>query len=181
MMSPRQYAQHRRTRKLAGANLSAVQRAISRGRITTTRGKIDAARADKEWVTNTRAHQPGQLRGKRLKGSRQDANLAKPGSIRHFETRLIALKVKKAEHELALLSGKWMKVEDVKKLAFNQGRVYRDQLLGLPDRIIPMVAAECGADPAKLAVAFDKYFQGFLAQLSESIVMEYGNETKVGN
>ena len=57
IMSLRQYAKHR------GVALSAVQKAIQSGRISTLAdGRVDSDTADAEWQRNTTAHAPAVTR-----------------------------------------------------------------------------------------------------------------------
>lgn len=61
-ISQRAYAKTRKEKGLPGGSLTAVQHALSAGRITLdSNGKIDPARADADWELNT---DPGRRRAK---------------------------------------------------------------------------------------------------------------------
>ena len=132
-MSQRQYAKHR------GVAESAVRKAIKSGRITPEGdGRIESKQADTDWEANTispRAaprdeDEPGQF------GASQ---YTKARAVReHYQARLA-----KIEYEERI--GKLVNADEVQVAAFNKFRQYRDAMLGIPDRVAAMCAAETDA------------------------------------
>ena len=137
VLSQRAYAKHR------GVALSAVQKAISTGRISTMAdGRIDPGVADAEWAANTKARPPVV---RRQADDDQDASGAaqysKARAVReHCQARLA-----KIEYEERV--GSLVSKDEVQVAAFNTHRVIRDAMLNIPDRIAAMLAAE--TDEAK--------------------------------
>lgn len=54
LMTPAEYARHRKQAGLSGGTPQAVQKAVDSGRITVENGKIDAEAADLAWKRRTR-------------------------------------------------------------------------------------------------------------------------------
>jgi hypothetical protein len=140
VMSQRAYARHR------GVAVSAVQKAIDSGRISTLPdGQIDSDAADEQWAHNTRqaappasrrAHQPDD---DEVFGASQ---YTKARAVReHYQARLAKL-------EFEEKTGKLVPADDVKIAAFNLFRQFRDHMLNIPDRLAAILAAE--ADAAKV-------------------------------
>ncbi len=136
-MSQRAYARHR------GVALSAVQKAIETGRISTQPdGKIDSEQADVEWEQNTRRHAPPAAKREQ---EDDDASLfgasqyTKARAVReHYQARLAKIEY---EERVAKLVPK----DEVQVAAFNKFRQFRDHILNIPDRVAAMVAAETEA------------------------------------
>ncbi len=124
-MSLRQYAAHR------GVSLPSVQKAIKTGRISQLpNGLIESEGADREWAENTGPRYLGEEDGF---GATQ---YTKARAVReHYQARLAKLEY---EEKVGSLVSK----DEVKIAAFNKGRILRDGMLNLADRIAPMVAAE---------------------------------------
>ena len=132
LMGVREYARHR------DVTQAAVQDAIRSGKISEAivlkgqRKKIDQEKADKLWtdrtsVNNSNAHtNPSQL-GQSL----HKAKVAK-------ETYAAKL----AQLAFDQKSGKLCRVADVKKAAWEIGRVTSDKLMSIPDKLAPVFAAE---------------------------------------
>jgi len=136
-MSQRAYARHR------GVAVSAVQKAIDSGRISTLpNGQIDSDVADEEWARNTRAFvPPGARRG----GQDDDidafgaSQYNKARAVReHYQARLAKLEFEEKTAKLIL-------ADEVKVAAFNLFRQYRDHMLNIPDRVAAILAAESEA------------------------------------
>jgi hypothetical protein len=129
-LSLRAYARHR------GVSLAAVQKAIQTGRIqTTAEGRIDVAQADQEWERNTHygttpATGDGAVSGPSYAQSRaiREAYLARLAKIEYEER-----------------TGKLISRDEVQVAAFNRFRVFRDNMLNIPDRMAAMLAAESDA------------------------------------
>jgi hypothetical protein len=133
ILSQRAYARHR------GVALSAVQKAISTGRISTMAdGRIDSDVADGEWAANTRTRPPAARRTQ----SDDDgdafgaAQYTKARAVReHYQARLA-----KIEYEERV--GSLVSKDEVQIASFNKFRQFRDAMLNIPDRIAAMLAAE---------------------------------------
>jgi hypothetical protein len=121
------YARHR------GVSHTAVQKAIAAGRITTLRdGSIDPAVADAEWERNTLYPQAGS-------GS---AEFSRARTVHEqYRARLAKLAY---EEKVGTLVSK----AEVQTAAFNEYRRFRDRMLGIPDRVSAILAAE--SDAAKV-------------------------------
>src|ERR1700676_3866604 len=146
-MSLRAYAKRR------GCAMSAVQKAIQSGRITTTAdGKIDPVQADAEWGENTapRAGLPTRHRNlpppRRLSASiSPDPALAGGGSYlvaRGVREGFLA-RLAKIQYEEKL--GKLINRDEVQVERFNTNRIIRDGVLNIPDRVSAQLAAETDA------------------------------------
>jgi hypothetical protein len=138
VLSQRAYAKHR------GVALSAVQKAISTGRISTmSDGRIDSGVADGEWAANTKARPPAVRRqqGEDDSDAFGAAQYSKARAVReHYQARLA-----KIEYEERV--GSLVSKDEVQVAAFNTHRVIRDAMLNIPDRVAAMLAAE--TDEAK--------------------------------
>ncbi len=131
----REYARQR------GTSLSTVQKAIRSGRISTLQnGMIDSDVADREWRENTEARPMGSTRRRQDEDDGFGANqYTKARAVReHYQARLAKLEY---EEKVGSLVSK----DEVKIAAFNKGRVLRDAMLNLPDRLAAMLAAEADA------------------------------------
>ncbi len=119
-ISIRAYARHR------GVSHTAVEKAIAAGRITTLAdGSIDAATADAEWERNTFYPHGG--------GSSQ---FTQARSVHeHYRARLAKL-----DYEERI--GQLVRADEVREVAFNTYRQFRDRMLAIPDRIAAQLAAE---------------------------------------
>jgi hypothetical protein len=132
IMSQRAYARHR------GMALSAVQKAIASGRISTLAdGQIDSEVADREWTANTIARPPAFRRSPEDDAEGFGASqYTKARAVReHYQARLAKLEY---EERVASLVSK----DEVQVAAFNKFRQFRDHMLNIPDRIAAMLAAE---------------------------------------
>lgn len=149
ILSQRGYARHR---KMA---LSAVQKAISTGRISTLPdGRIDSDVADDEWEANTNARP-----ARRQQDDDQDvfgaAQYSKARAVReHYQARL-----SKIEYEEKI--GSLVSKDEIKIAQFNIDRQRRDAMLNIPDRVCAIIAAEmkdalvAAGLPAERATAID--------------------------
>lgn len=147
-LSIRAYAAHR------GCSKSAVMKAVQSGRITRDEdGKIDPAKADLQWERNS---DPGQVEAQ--KEAQQPAPQAKPKTKTdetaptassaegptYIQSRAIrelyVARLRKMEYEEK--AGRLVPLEKVTVRWFNLARQLRDQLLGIPNRIDAILAAE---------------------------------------
>ncbi len=138
-LSQRAYAKHR------GISESAVRKAIKNGRIARNKnGKLDPQKADKEWQKNT---DPAQIKVADKIGNAQEAqshnhpSLAGPSyqQSRAFKEAYSAKLIKlQFERELKRL----IPADEVKISAFNAGRMVRDRILNIPDRVMPQLVGK---------------------------------------
>lgn len=75
----------------------------------------------------------------------QAAGRVETGPLAHERRRLTAAKAARAEFELRELAGELVKRSDVERETFAVQRTLRDRVMGIPDRIAPIVAAEADA------------------------------------
>ena len=133
VLSLRAYAKHR------GVVMSAVQKAIQSGRIATTPdGKIDSDIADAEWKANTRQQQQRRPAG--------------AGGLDYFRARAVreGYLARLAKIEFEEKTAKLISRDEVQVAAFTNGRMARDNLLNIPDRLAATLAAETDADKVHL-------------------------------
>ena len=136
VLSLRQYAKHR------GVALSAVQKAIQSGRISTLAdGKIDPDTADVEWAQNTAYHAPPI--GSRI----QDAEDVPIGSQQYNKARAVRehYQARLAKLEFEERTATLVRKDEVQAAAFNKFRQFRDHILNIPDRVAAVMAAETDA------------------------------------
>jgi hypothetical protein len=132
-LSIRAYAKYR------GVSESAVRKAINQGRISKDKnGKINPIKADNQWSQNT---DPAQIKRtisteKPYYAQSSANNLTGPSyqqsrAIKEaYTAKLIRLQFEKESKKL-------ISVDEVKISAFNAGRMIRDRILNIPDRVIP--------------------------------------------
>ena len=137
ILSQRAYARHR------GVALSAVQKSIETGRISTQPdGRIDSEQADVDWEQNTTRHAPPIAK----RGQDEDdasifgaSQYTKARAVReYYQARLARIEY---EERVAKLVAK----DEVQVAAFNKFRQFRDHMLNIPDRVAAVVAAETEA------------------------------------
>ena len=144
-MSIRAYAKRR------GCAMSAVQKAISTGRITPTAdGKIDPAQADAEWEQKTapRPVAPARHRTSPIPQRRVSTSAAPEPALAGGGNYLFARGVRegflarlaKIQYEEKL--GKLINRDEVQVERFNTNRIIRDGVLNIPDRVSAQLAAE---------------------------------------
>jgi len=155
VLSLRAYAKHR------GVVMSAVQKAIQSGRITTTPdGKIDSDRADAEWKAKTRQQQQRRPAGARVPARTSVASVvesertetAGAGGLDYFRARAVreGYLARLAKIEFEEKTAKLISRDEVQVAAFTNGRMARDNLLNIPDRLAATLAAETDADKVHL-------------------------------
>ena len=151
-MSLRAYAKHR------GVAMSAVQKAIRTGRITTaTDGKIDPAQGDAEWERNTaprprhrKSITPGRTAGRTAlqvprqagTGPQPALDPSSPGgyaTARAVREQYLA-RITKIHHDQ--LAGKLVSRDEVAVEEFNEKRIIRDGVLNIAERVSAQLAAE---------------------------------------
>jgi hypothetical protein len=128
-------------------SLAAVQKAIHSGRITPNAdGLIDSDRADAEWSAKTR---PGQRRAQSAPPAvREPAEAAGAGGLDYFRARAIreSYLARLAKIEFEEKTAKLVSRDEVQVAAFTRGRVVRDNLLNIADRLAATLAAESDVD-----------------------------------
>jgi len=181
-LSIRGYARHR------GVSHTAVRKALATGRITLAEdGKIDPQSADEQWTTSTNLSKPrnsitGVPKKRRALGSPSDAlgspgfdepvapPLAEAGATRLASSYAASRAAREAYlARLAKLdfeqrSGKLVDADEVRVQIFGLGRRMRDALMGLPDRLAPVLAGQ--TDQAEIHRLLAQEIMASLAELS---------------
>jgi pyruvate/2-oxoglutarate dehydrogenase complex dihydrolipoamide acyltransferase (E2) component len=140
LLSLRAYAKHR------GVSLAAVQKTIHSGRITPNAdGLIDSDRADAEWNAKTR---PGQRRTRPAAVTPREPAEAPTAGLDYFRARAIreSYLARLAKIEFEERIAKVVDRDEVQVAAFTRGRVVRDNMLNIPDRVAATLAAESDVD-----------------------------------
>jgi hypothetical protein len=178
----RGYARHR------GVSHTAVRKALAAGRITAgPGGRIDPALADQEWATSTNLSKPrNSVTGVPKKRKAPNA-LSDPLGVPGLEEglalppgeggapRLVssyaasraareAYLARLAKLDFEQRSGKLVDADEVRAQIFGLGRRLRDALLGLPDRLAPVLAGQ--ADQAAVHQLLTEEIMVCLAELS---------------
>ena len=134
LLSIRKYAEHR------NISHTAVQKAIKQGRIhLTPGGRIDVDLADRDWERNTspvNSPSPGARPSLPHEKPQSGPTYAQSRAVRELYLARLA----KLEFEER--SGKLISVDEVTNATFTKARAIRDNLLNIPDRLAPMLAAE---------------------------------------
>ncbi len=160
----RAYARHR------GVSHTAVRKAIASGRIVAAAdGTLDPAEADRQWTETTDLSKPrnsvtGVPKKRRIPGAPSDplgvpgpeAADAVNGGSQGDTARLVssyaasraareAFQARLVKLEFEQRSGKLVDADEVRAQIFALGRRARDSLLGIPDRLAPILAGEADA------------------------------------
>lgn len=145
-MSIRAYAKHRHDLGLRGGTATAVQRALSSGRIPRNKhGKIDPSRADLAWEENTDATRGG---GREEPGGGAAPAAAGPTRVPDYkESRAIreSYAARTAKIEYDKLSESKVDVTLVQAEAFRLAHNVRDAIQSVPARLSAIFAAETDA------------------------------------
>lgn len=150
----RGYARHR------GVSHTAVRKALASGRIKReTDGSIDPSRADEQWAVSTNLSKPRnsvigepkpQSPTAAYAATRHDENASAPQEGPARLASSYAASRAARESYLARLarldfeqrSGKLVDADEVRAQLFGLGRRLRDALMGVPDRLAPLLAGE---------------------------------------
>ena len=151
LISQREYGRRR------GVSHVSVQRAVKSGRISTVDGKIDPARADREWRENTDKSKPRNRITGRPKHTRNPGEPSEPmdfgdtrephggnGTASSYAKARAARELYQAQLvklELDRQMGTLVRADEVRVAAFNCARKTRDQLIALPNRVAAVLAA----------------------------------------
>jgi len=151
-MNLKAYAAHRKAQGLRGTSHVAVLKAIESGRLTEPavrkvdgRWHIDATLADQQWADNTDHRAgfaspppptpPGPI------DSRQPHPAGGGPSLAEAKRARAVWQAERERIELQQLKGELISTAEVKAEAFNIARIVRDNMLAIPDRVIPTLAS----------------------------------------
>jgi hypothetical protein len=146
-MNLQAYAKHRKEQGLRGTSHVAVLKAIESGRLTEPavrkvdgRWHIDATLADQQWAGNTDPRgalppPPGPI------DTRQPHPAGGGPSLAEAKRARAVWQAERERIELQQLKGELVSTAEVKAEAFNVARVVRDNMLAIPDRVIPTLAS----------------------------------------
>lgn len=152
-MNLQAYANHRKANGLRGTSHVAVLNAIKDGRLSAPAVRrngrgwvIDPALADAQWAGRT---DPNERGGAPITASALPPSSDAPSqSLSKSVPALVVSKQIKAAYDARLAqlefqrkSGELVPVAEVKAQAFALARSVRDGLMGIPDRLAPMLAA----------------------------------------
>ena len=159
-LSIRGYARHR------GVSHTAVRKALATGRITLGEdGTIDPAVADSQWATSTNLSKPrnsviGAPKKRHAPGAPSDplgvqglgageASGHGNGDAARLVSSYAASRAAREGYQARLVkldfeqrSGKLVDADEVRAQLFALGRRARDALMGVPDRLAPILAGE---------------------------------------
>lgn len=187
-LSIRGYARHR------GVSHTAARKALATGRITAGEdGMIDPAVADAQWARSTDLSKPrnsvlGVPKKRRAAGARTDplgsgAAEAPNGPPTGDPARLVAsyagsravregYNARIAKLEFEERSGKLVDADQVRAQIFALGRRTRDSLLGVPDRLAPILAGL--TDPTAIHRLLTEEISRGLAELTSAPPIKTG-------
>lgn len=146
-MNLQAYAKHRKEQGLRGTSHVAVLKAIESGRLTEPavrkvdgRWHIDATLADQQWAGNTDPR--GALPPPPAPIDTRQPHPAGGGpSLAEAKRARAVWQAERERIELQQLKGELVSTAEVKAEAFNIARVVRDNMLAIPDRVIPTLAS----------------------------------------
>jgi hypothetical protein len=146
-MNLQAYAKHRKEQGLRGTSHVAVLKAIESGRLTEPavrkvdgRWHIDATLADQQWAGNTDPR--GALSPPPAPIDTRQPHPAGGGpSLAEAKRARAVWQAERERIELQQLKGELVSTAEVKAEAFNVARVVRDNMLAIPDRVIPTLAS----------------------------------------
>lgn len=143
---------------------------VKSGKITLVNGKIDteqalsAIKAQSEPATELRAKPRGEtVIPSAPSDARQAVDFITARTMRE------AFKAKMAKMEYEEKAGKLTDASQVREEAFRAGRIIRDSLLGIPDRLSDVLAAE--DNPVKVRQLLMDEFDAILNELSHQRVL----------
>ena len=127
-MTQAEYARHR------GISKQAVGQAVKAGRLTLIDGRLDPLIADVEWDARTDASQQKRSEGNSRPpaGDAREAYFAERRRREKIAADLLELQLRLKTGEVCLTAEK-------DRQLFNLLRALRDRILGVPDRILPLL------------------------------------------
>lgn len=151
--------------KRQGWSRQYVGKLVKSGKITLVSGKVDqeqalaAIKAESEPSTELRSKPSNSTTYPTAPtDSRQAVDFVTARTMRE------AFKAKMAKMEYEEKAGKLTDASKVREEAFRAGRIVRDSLLGIPDRLSDVLAAE--SDPVKVRKLLMGEFENILTELS---------------
>nr|MDT0251913.1 hypothetical protein [Endozoicomonas sp.] len=151
--------------KRQGWSRQYVGKLVKSGKIVLVKGKVDPEQALA--VIKAQSEPSTELRSTRQSGtslpaaptdSRQAVDFVTARTMRE------AFRAKMAKMEYEEKAGKLTDASKVREEAFRAGRIVRDSLLGIPDRLSDVLAAE--NDPVKVRQLLVDEFESILNELS---------------
>lgn len=194
------YAINRQRRGLPGSSPGNVRRAVMIGRITRScaehklcpttckAGRIDPARADREWEENRRG--PGRprqapasqgakqevrrhARRQTVADNHQDPDTMTPRMARdYWDARRARLKFEREAGALVRLS-------EIQAQIFAKARQVREGLLPLARQLAPKLALE--AEPRQVELLLEREFRQFLQRISWDTAVAVGQTQERGS
>lgn len=166
----RGYARRRRV------SHTAVQKALASGRITLgADGRIDPDVADRQWADlskpqNSVTGDPGS-RSRPSAGPEGGAQ-AVPGervaaSYRESLAAREAYRARLAKLDFEERTGKLVSADEVRAVTFRVARATRDQIMGVPARLAPLVAA--ATEPLEVQRLLEEALRDVCAELSHAV------------
>lgn len=166
LLSVRQYAKQR------GVSHTAVNKAIKAGKIPTTAGKIDPAKADASWERNRDSRQPSKLAGEATRTPHVPAMPAPkrgegpaPGTLAYAQLVRETAKAKRAAIETQRLEGKLVDADGIKRSVGGLVVAAKTRLLAIGAKVGPELAMQ--TDPAKCQAIVDAEVYEALAELGQ--------------
>ena len=132
-----------------GISREAVRKQIQRGQLHLVDGKVDEIQAQKDILKNNR--------DKKVSASTKELLLQ--AKLENEIERGRILKLERLEKEQSLISA-----DKVKETLFRKGRVIRDAMLNLPDRVSSVVATM--QDAGEIHILLTKEIRAILEELS---------------
>lgn len=162
-ISIRAYARQR------GVSDAAVRKAIKAGRVTPLPdGTIDAARADRQWGSNTDQAKQRPVPNEAVQAVRETvADAPSTGGTTFLQARTAneVLKAQTSKVRLAKLKNEVVDRAQAIAHVFKLARTERDAWLNWPARISAQMAAELKVDPHTLHVALEREVRRHLEEL----------------
>ncbi len=196
-LSIRAYARHR------GVSHTAVRKALANGRITAGADRlIDPAEADRQWAAATDVSKPrnsvtGEPKLRRAVPATADPALGaqtlehaangagEAGALRAASSYAASRGVREsylarlAKLQFEERSGRLVDADEVRAHLFSLGRRLRDALLGVPDRIAPVLVGQ--TDQAAIHRLLTEEIMTSLAELSSAPAVWLGNKPESGS
>jgi len=191
-LSIRAYARRR------GVSHAAVRKAIATGRIVVEKdGMIDPAVADSQWASSTdlskplnsvigipkkrrKAGSPSEPLGMDGSGVADGLNGPQAGDTARLVSSYAgsraaheAYRARMAKLEFERQSGKLVDADGVRAQIFALGRRARDTMLGIPDRLAPILAGE--KDPAVIHRLLAEEIERGLSELATALPIQPGS------
>lgn len=132
-----------------GISREAVRKQIQRGQLHLVDGKVDETQAQKDILKNNR--------DKKVSASTKELLLQ--AKLENEIERGRILKLERLEKERSLISA-----DKVKETLFRKGRIIRDAMLNLPDRVSSIVATMQNA--GEIHILLTKEIRAILEELS---------------